>query len=284
MTNEDQFAQHGEASACPDLTTLADFHGGVLDPARHARIAQIVANNAEAREILAGLDATTNQLRSMPAVKMPPALAARLDAVLQHESALRAQAQQSQAQPHPPTVMPSAPGPPTGSANVVSFADAAAKRRGRGRLLLAAAAAAVVVGGGAIVIGTSGGGNNVAADKASTSTSADESATASTAAPSGTVQELGKKTATDVQQSGPIVNGSAPEAIAGSMAQSESRLKCLSLIPKRPLAAPSAVQQGTYQGQSAYAFVFPLKNQQQRLMIVSAADCATVLKDVTEAK
>lgn len=171
-----------------------------------------------------------------------------------------------------------------GSANVASFADAAAKRRNRGRLLLAAAAAAVVVGGGAIVLGTSGGGNNVAGNKAPTGTSAGQSATASTAAPSGTVQDLGKKTATDVQQSGPIVNGSAPAAIACSMAQSESRLKCLSLIPKRPLAAPSAVQQGTYKGQSAYAFVFPLKDQQQRLMIVSAADCATVLKDVTEPK
>lgn len=86
MTFDDQFADRGEASACPDVDTLADFHAGVLDEVTHARIAAIVATNGHAQEILAALDATQAQLGALPPVQIPADVAARIERALAAEA------------------------------------------------------------------------------------------------------------------------------------------------------------------------------------------------------
>ncbi|MBB5958687.1 hypothetical protein FHS29_005296 [Saccharothrix tamanrassetensis] len=106
---------------------LADLHAGVLDPRSEAELRAIVANDPEAREVLAALDATLEDLRGLPPIPMPRQVAERIDAALAEE-----------ARPVAPVV------------------DLAAKRRkkqlGWGAGLLAAAAVAV----GVVFVSTQG--------------------------------------------------------------------------------------------------------------------------------
>ncbi|WP_433266869.1 hypothetical protein ACQPZF_42035 [Actinosynnema sp. CS-041913] len=106
---------------------LADLHAGVLDPRQEAELRAVVADDAEAQEVLAALDATLEDLRGLPPIPMPRAVADRIDAALAEE-----------ARPTAPVV------------------DLAARRRrkqlGWGAGLLAAAAVAV----GVVVVSTQG--------------------------------------------------------------------------------------------------------------------------------
>ncbi|ONI82152.1 hypothetical protein ALI22I_39090 [Saccharothrix sp. ALI-22-I] len=101
---------------------LADLHAGVLDPRTEAELRPLVENDPEAREILAALDATLEDLHNLPPIPMPRHVADRIDAALAEEA------------------RPAAP--------VIDFAQAKArrnKRLGWGAGLLAAAAVAVGV-------------------------------------------------------------------------------------------------------------------------------------------
>ncbi|KOX35195.1 hypothetical protein ADK67_01715 [Saccharothrix sp. NRRL B-16348] len=101
---------------------LADLHAGALDPRTEAELRPLVENDPEAREILAALDATLDDLHNLPPIPMPRHVAERIDAALADEA------------------RPVAP--------VVDFAQAKArraKRLGWGAGLLAAAAVAVGV-------------------------------------------------------------------------------------------------------------------------------------------
>ncbi|MFD0205133.1 MULTISPECIES: hypothetical protein [Saccharothrix] len=101
---------------------LADLHAGALDPRTEAELRPLVENDPEAREILAALDATLEDLHNLPPIPMPRHVAERIDAALAEEA------------------RPTAP--------VVDFAQAKArraKRLGWGAGLLAAAAVAVGV-------------------------------------------------------------------------------------------------------------------------------------------
>jgi len=312
MRFDDRSAGSGDASACPDVETLADFHAGVLNRADHARIAEIVATNVQAQEIIAALDATQAQLAALPPVEIPPEVAARIERALAAEAGHTAPERESvrhlRATPPAPstgrhaaeTPHPSAaqapppiqhgtaprphPGPPVAPASgpvqtpetgsVVDFQAARAKRAGRAKILLSAAAAIVVIGGGtAIVLGQSGdGGNdNVASDNSSQ--------VASGANPA---DDLTNVAAGDVVDNGSIAQNKATYSIAGEMSKPESRQKCISEIPQRPVAAPSAVQQGTYKGTDAYAFVFPANDGKLRMIVVKADDCTTVFEDVVQ--
>ncbi|MGM1059727.1 anti-sigma factor family protein [Saccharothrix sp. Mg75] len=106
---------------------LADLHAGALDPRTEAELRPLVENDPEAREVLAALDATLADLRDLPPIPMPRAVADRIDAALAAEAR--------------PTARESAPVAP-----VVDLAAARAKRAKRlgwGAGVVVAAAAAV---------------------------------------------------------------------------------------------------------------------------------------------
>ncbi|SEP69381.1 hypothetical protein SAMN05216188_101201 [Lentzea xinjiangensis] len=102
---------------------IADLHAGVLPPEVAAQLRPRVEADAEAREILQALDATLEDLRSLPPIPMPDHVAARIDAALAAEA------------------RPAAP--------VVSLAEARKRRNRRlglgGGVLVAAAAAFGIV-------------------------------------------------------------------------------------------------------------------------------------------
>ncbi|XVV03837.1 anti-sigma factor family protein [Actinosynnema sp. CA-248983] len=114
---------------------LADLHAGVLDPQDEAELRAAVADDPEARDILAALDATVADLRDLPPIPVPREVADRIDAALAEEMR-RVGA---------PAAQPVAP-----------VVDLAARRRkkqlGWGAGLLAAAAVAV----GVVVVSTQG--------------------------------------------------------------------------------------------------------------------------------
>jgi hypothetical protein len=65
---------------------LADLHAGVFDADMAARLRPQVESDPEANAVLAALDATRVDLASMPPLRMPDAVAARLDAALRSEA------------------------------------------------------------------------------------------------------------------------------------------------------------------------------------------------------
>ncbi len=126
---------------------LADLHAGALDPRTEAELRPLVENDPEAREILAALDATLEDLRDLPPIPMPRHVAERIDAALAEEA------------------RPAAP--------VVDFARAKArraKRLGWGAGLLAAAAVAVGVAVVAIPRDNTAGDGGVAQEDRTTTT------------------------------------------------------------------------------------------------------------------
>ncbi|GAA1267219.1 hypothetical protein [Saccharothrix xinjiangensis] len=139
---------------------LADLHAGVLDPRTEAELRPLVAEDPEAREVLAALDATLDDLRDLreaPPIPMPREVAERIDAALARE----ARASAGQARPVAP---------------VVDLAAARAKRNkrlGMGAGILVAAAAAVGI---ALVTVP---GNNSATDNVAGSTPSNTPVTAS---------------------------------------------------------------------------------------------------------
>ncbi|NUT92544.1 MAG: hypothetical protein HOY78_10990 [Saccharothrix sp.] len=111
---------------------LADLHAGVLDPRAEAELREAVAHDPEAQDVLAALDLTVADLRDLPPIPMPRAVADRIDAALAQEFQRTAPEQ------------------------VAPVVDLAARRRkkqlGWGAGLLAAAAVAV----GVVVVTTQG--------------------------------------------------------------------------------------------------------------------------------
>jgi hypothetical protein len=88
------------------LDVLADLHAGVFSDEVAAVLRPRVAADPASAAILAALDATVTDLRSLPPVPIPPQVAARLDAVIAAESAARARAG------GPPAGAGAAPAPP----------------------------------------------------------------------------------------------------------------------------------------------------------------------------
>jgi hypothetical protein len=120
------------------VDVLADLHAGVLDEAESASLWPLVTADPQAREVLAALDATLEDLhgiQDIPAPAMPPEFAARLD------SALAAEAAQAAARP---------PAEQSAPAQVIELAKARRRRNNRlgwagGVVAVAAAVAAVVL-------------------------------------------------------------------------------------------------------------------------------------------
>ncbi|WP_086818721.1 hypothetical protein [Allokutzneria sp. NRRL B-24872] len=121
---------------------LADLHAGVLDGDVAADLRHRVAQDPEARAVLAALDATTADLAALPPLTMPPAVSARIEAAIQNE-VRTAMANVGLQVPAASEVVEQAPqGNPQG--NVVSLDLARRRRRkqlGWGGGVLAAAAA-----------------------------------------------------------------------------------------------------------------------------------------------
>lgn len=65
---------------------IADLHAGVLPPEVAAQLRPRVEADAEARDILRALDATLEDLQSLPPIPMPDHVAARIDAALAAEA------------------------------------------------------------------------------------------------------------------------------------------------------------------------------------------------------
>lgn len=276
----------GVAGACPDLDTLADLHAGVLDPTTATSLREHVETCSRCTATLEALDATVLDLESMPPVQMPASLAGRLDAALAAEAGRgRLHSVGSPAAPTPsadrrldglPSATPSTSPQPT---NVSSLADHRERRKlGKGRMLLAAAAAAVVVGGGTFAL-TQGGDNSANVATEDTSTQAEAPNMTS---PQDGAQVQAFSTPAEVLENGAIENNQVSPEIAGKMAEQSARAQCLNLIVPRPAAAPEAVQEGTYEGTQAYAFIFPTSDSETiEMIIVDAADCSTTLNTTT---
>ncbi|GAA3997425.1 hypothetical protein GCM10022247_16840 [Allokutzneria multivorans] len=64
---------------------LADLHAGVLDGDVAADLRHRVAQDPEARAVLAALDATTADLAALPPLTMPPEVSSRIEAAIQNE-------------------------------------------------------------------------------------------------------------------------------------------------------------------------------------------------------
>lgn len=310
MTFDDRNAGPGDPSACPDVETLADFHAGVLNRADHARIAEIVATNVQAQEIIAALDATQAQLAALPPVQIPADVAARIERALAAEAGrtepVREPVRHLRASPPAHgAVRPAVPTPhlghhaapaqygavpPTGASigrphsgpgvagqqglgDVVDLQAARAKRTSRTKMLLGAAAAVIVIGGGGAIALSQSGGNDSNVASGHSSKAANSSVTG---------KDLTNVAASEVTNSASIDGNKATYGIAGEMSKPDNRQKCISEIPKRPVEGPTAVQKGTYNGTDAYAFVFPAKNDQLRMIVVKADDCGMVLKDAVQ--
>ncbi|GAB3312399.1 hypothetical protein EK0264_09485 [Epidermidibacterium keratini] len=300
MTDPSQSAP-GAGSACPDVDTLADYQAGVLDEQTSAEIAAHVAADPRCQQVLAALDATVAQLRSMPPVRMPENVAARINAALAAEAG-RGSAPRLHAVPpatdldQSTTAAPTAAGPapltaaagertapstvpPRGSdSNVSDLSVARAKRSGRAKMWLAAAAAAVVVGGGTALIATQSGGDGADTNVAEQTSQSSEQNQDS--APGSDVLAFGSPS--DVLDKGAITDDKVSPDVAGEMAERSARNQCLNEMPNRPLEAPEAVQKGEYDGQEAYAFIFPTANPDEiQMIVVAASDCSVVLDEQT---
>jgi hypothetical protein len=139
------------------LDLLADLHAGVLDEAEADELRRQVAADPEAREVLAALDATGNDLADLPPLTIPDDVAARIEAALEEEVRAWSQSTASAGVSSLPTADRPASQQHTGQAQVVDFAEARRRRRrrfGLGAGLLAAAAA--VTGVVVLTTGTMG--------------------------------------------------------------------------------------------------------------------------------
>jgi hypothetical protein len=126
------------------LDLIADLHAGMFDEQTAAELRARVEADPAARAVLAALDATSAALASLPPLRMPIEIAARIGAALREEAAARAAAG---------TPQPTFATPPHSPAQATPWspplADLSAARERRRRLqitagaLLAAAAATV---------------------------------------------------------------------------------------------------------------------------------------------
>lgn len=284
----------GVAGACPDLDTLADLHAGVLDSTTATTLRAHVETCSRCTATMEALDATVLDLESMPPIELPAAFANRLDAALAAEAGrgqLRSVSSPGAAAPQPPSSDRRLGQTPTGSGsphadqragqptNISSLSDHRERRKlGKGRMLLVAAAAVVVVGGGTFAL-TQGGENN--ANVAGQDSSA-PAVPPNVTAPQDSAEVQAFSTPADVLENGAIENNRVSPEIAGKMAEQSARAQCLNLIVPRPAAAPEAVQEGTYEGSLAYAFVFPTSDSETiEMIVVDADDCGTTLHTTT---
>lgn len=86
--SEGQVSSEGPMQAPLTLELLADLHAGVFDEQTAAQLHRRAAADSQAREILAALDATVADLRTLPQQRTPPmpdAVATRLDAAVAAE-------------------------------------------------------------------------------------------------------------------------------------------------------------------------------------------------------
>src|SRR4051812_498492 len=68
------------------IDLIADLHAGVLPPEVAAQLRPRVEADADAVEVLRALDATLEDLHSLPPIPMPDHVAARIDAALAAEA------------------------------------------------------------------------------------------------------------------------------------------------------------------------------------------------------
>lgn len=143
MSGEDR--RSGAPQGPPwSLELLADLHAGVLDDETATALRPQIEDDPEAIEILAALDATSDDLADLPELTMPEDVSARLDAALAEEI----QAWQAETQPSAEPAAQTSPADAPES-NVIDLAAARQRRRKRitaiGAGLLTAAAAVVGV-------------------------------------------------------------------------------------------------------------------------------------------
>ncbi|ATE57880.1 MULTISPECIES: anti-sigma factor family protein [Actinosynnema] len=172
---------------------LADLHAGALTAQEEDELRARIADDAEAQEILAALDATLSDLgalSNLPVPRMPEDIAARLDDVIAAEQRSRVAQVGAPGIPQQTAVAPAlpeagypaqrqlpafaAPAAPRTAAhppsNVVDLAARRRKRLGWGAGLLTAAAA--VVGVAVVVAPQPGAGDNVVGQPSAAPTSA----------------------------------------------------------------------------------------------------------------
>jgi anti-sigma factor RsiW len=241
--------------AHPDLDTLADLDAGALDPAAAEDVAAHVGGCARCVAAMAAFDGIRRDLRALPTPRVPPEVAARLDATL---AELRGETAGPAAAPPPPRP-------------VADLAGARERRRRRSLKIGtgAVAAAAVLIAAGASVtalVNSAGQVSDTTSGAAGAASLSDESApraTRSAAVPnslggipsytketlSGSLDTIARDSAvTDVTtlgETGP----------AGEMADAARRQACEQSITLRH-GVLTAARRIDYEGKPAYVFVF----------------------------
>ena len=222
------------------VDVLADLHAGVFDEAESARLWPLVNADPEAREVLAALDSTLDDLHGMPEIPvpaMPPEFAARLDAAIAAEAAAR------------PAAAVQTPSP----APVIDLARARQQRNRRlgwagGVVAVAAAVAAVV-----LVVGQpkTTGGQSVAA-----------------APPTGGSS----------MSSGQLNLSSALAAVGrsdyGPLADPARLSACLAANGQDPNRKPAGASQITLDGKPGVLLVLTTGHTAQFRLLVVGPDCA----------
>jgi hypothetical protein len=232
MTGNDRRsgAQSGPAWS---VDLLADLHAGVLDPDREARLRPQVESDPEARAVLAALDATRVDLASMPPLRMPDAVAARLDAALRNQAF-------------------DAPSP--ASSTVAPVVDLALARRRRNRRLgwgggIAIAAAAVGIAIAVVPANTTGGEAVPTDQPASSAVSGPPLALRS--------DQLGSAT--------PQVIGQSDYGPLGTAARLDG---CLQASGVQTTSKPLGVREIQLDGRRAVFIVLPAGRAKYRLIVV----------------
>ncbi|HEX3791302.1 MAG TPA: hypothetical protein VHW44_25795 [Pseudonocardiaceae bacterium] len=241
--------QEGTPTGPPwPVEMLADLHAGVLDQAVADELWPLVRADPDAREVLAALDATLDDLADfghlskLTPTPMPAEFAARLDAALALEVATMA--------------APTAPEAPV--AAVVDLA-AARKRRTRqvgwGAGIVAAAAAVVAVLLVVLPNSSTPGGSNVAAPPPRQTSSAAPVALGSALGPQALTVALGRS------DYGPFAD---PKKLAA----------CLSANGQDPNRTPAGAAQVTLGGKPGVLLVLTTGQTAQFRLLVVGADCA----------
>lgn len=284
MTAADRRA--GPAQPHPDLDTLADLDAGALTDAQAGPVRAHAAGCARCTQVLTALGGVRADLRALPTPSMPPAVAARLDAVF---ADLRA-APPADRRPAPADRRPAAVDLPPAAAGrrPAPVADLGASREARAaradrqqrrgqrwRVLggTAAAAVALVVAGASITSlvkagsgsdDSAAGGGGTALDQQTTRREQESAAAPGAAAAPTTLPPLpdfdrsslaaALPSLTTAYAVGRVVDdGTAGPA--GAMADPAQRTACIRAIPGAA-GEVTAVRWIRYAGRPAYVLIF----------------------------
>lgn len=264
MTIDDRIDPVVHPDGHPDDATLSGLDAEVFDEATASQLRAHVDSCAQCSATLRSVADVRQQLAALPAPRMPQSVARRLEEAIRGEQRVRATA--SLPTPRPPTQSTPAHGTPTQppppaiptQGNVRSMEAARARKSRTTRWMSAVAAGVVVLAAGSFAI------VNAVNDDDKTGTlgiaPGDKNGEEPDGNPPGPelVPQFSESTMPDnvsaIIKQAPVTADNSE--VAGKMANPAARNGCASKLVNDG-RSPIAVQEGTYDGDEAYAFVFP---------------------------